>query len=71
MFLESQIMMCVLQHLREVGVVALPVFDAVIVKASTAVAVEAVMRGQFQRFTGLVAEVNLKSAPASIGLVRL
>jgi len=61
MYLESTIMMAVLRQLREGGVVALPVFDAVLVKASAATVAEAAMRQQFTAVTGIHAEVRLDS----------
>ena len=67
MFLESEIMMRVLEGLQEMGVVGLPVFDAVIVKASKAVAAMAVMKDRFKRQTGMEIGVRLEdpSVPAS------
>ena len=61
MFLESEIMMRVLEQLRDQGIVGLPVFDAVIVKASAAKAATAVMKNEFEKATGLEIQVRLES----------
>ena len=60
MFLESEIMMRVLEQLRSRGIVGLPVFDAVIVKASEAEAAMAVMKNEFMKATGLEIHVRLE-----------
>lgn len=59
MFLESEIMMRVLEWLREDAIVGLPVFDAVLVKASMADAAMAVMKEVFEDQTGLAIKVRL------------
>ena len=53
MYLESEIMMRVLEKLRHQNIVGLPVFDGVIVKASKAETAKAVMKEQFNKATGL------------------
>jgi hypothetical protein len=53
MFLESEIMMRVLEKLRSRAIVGLPVFDAVIVKASDPETATAVMKEQFKKATGM------------------
>ena len=63
MFRESEIMMRVLEHLRRKAIVGLPVFDAVIVKASDAEAAMAVMKDQFKKAAGMEIEVRLERAP--------
>ena len=62
MFRESEMMMRVLEELRSRGIVGLPVFDAVIVKASEAQRAMAVMKKQFKKATGLEIEVRLERA---------
>ena len=64
MYLESQIMMHVLEKLRHQAIVGLPVFDGVIVKASKAEAAKAVMKEQFNKATGLEIEVRLERSLA-------
>ena len=66
MFLESEIMMRVLECLQEKGVVGLPVHDAVIVKASKVEEAMAVMKDAFKRQTGSEIEVRLESPSASV-----
>ena len=51
-------MMGVLEELRNRAIVGLPVFDAVIVKASEAERATAVMKEQFKKATGLEIEVR-------------
>lgn len=63
MYLESEIMMHVLERLQERGIVGLPVFDAVIVKASKADRAMAVMQEEFENQTGLAIQVRLEQAP--------
>ena len=65
MFLESEIMMRVLERCRLKGIVALPVFDALIVKVSAAREAKAVMIEQFKKKTGLEIEVKLEQLEAS------
>jgi hypothetical protein len=60
MFLESEIMMRVLEDLRYYTIVGLPIFDGVIVKASEAEAAKAVMMEKFKEATGLEIEVRLE-----------
>jgi hypothetical protein len=62
MYLESEIMMRVLESLQERGIVGLPVFDAVIVKASKADEAMAVMQHEFDHQTGL--EIQVRWEPA-------
>jgi hypothetical protein len=57
-FMESQIMMGVLRNCRERNFVALPVFDCVVVKASTEKAVKEIMQREFKAATGLSVEVK-------------
>jgi hypothetical protein len=59
MFLESKIMMNVLRQCQKRGIVALPVFDCVVVKASTAEVVKRIMQQEFKAvagFNGVVRE---------------
>ena len=58
MFLESEIMMRVLQRCRKRDIVAFPVFDCVVVKMSEAVAVEKIMQQEFKAVAGLAAQVK-------------
>ena len=62
MYLESEIMMRVLEKLRHQGIVGLPVFDGVIVKASKAEIAKRVMKEQFNKATGLEIQVRLEHA---------
>lgn len=62
MYRESEIMMRVLERLKGQAVVGLPVFDAVIVKASEAAAAKSVMEGEFQRATKLQIQVRVEDA---------
>ena len=57
-FMESEIMMSVLRRCRERNIVALPVFDCVVVKASTEKAVKEIMQREFKAATGLSVEVK-------------
>jgi hypothetical protein len=52
-FLESEIMMEVLHKCRKRNIVALPVFDSVVVKSSTENTVREIMRREFKAVTGL------------------
>ena len=52
-FLESQIMMAVLRSCLKSNIVALPVFDSVVVKASAEAPVREIMRREFKAVTGL------------------
>ena len=60
MYLESEIMMRVLEKLRHQNIVGLPVFDGVIVKASKAEAAKDVMKEQFNKATELEIQVRLE-----------
>ena len=60
MYLESEIMMRVLENLLNHSIVGLPIFDGVIVKASAAEATTAVMREQFKKATSLEIQVRLE-----------
>ena len=60
MYLESEIMMHVLEKLRHQNIVGLPVFDGVIVKASKAEVAKGVMKEQFNKATGLEIQVRLE-----------
>ena len=67
MFLESEIMMRVLEQLRVQNIVGLPMFDAVIVKASEEETAKAVMKKEFKKATGLEIVVRLeRSLGASV-----
>jgi hypothetical protein len=57
-FLESQILVKVLLSLREKGIVALPIHDAVAVPASAVESVREVMIEHFRAATGLEVKVN-------------
>jgi hypothetical protein len=52
MFLESEIMMGVLRRCRKRNIVALPVYDCVVVKASVERSVRTIMRQEFKAVTG-------------------
>jgi hypothetical protein len=52
-FLESEIMMGVLRKCQERNIVALPIFDCVVVKASTEGTVREIMRREFKAVAGL------------------
>ena len=64
MYLESEIMMRVLEQLRHQAIVGLPIFDGVIVKASKVEAAKTVMKEQFKKATGLEIEVRLERSLA-------
>ena len=57
-FLESKIMMGVLRRCQKKGIVALPVFDCVVVRASAANVVKAIMEEEFRSVAGLDVEVH-------------
>jgi hypothetical protein len=57
-FLESEIMMRVLRQCQKRNIVALPVFDCVVVKASAESAVREIMRREFKAVAGLEVTVN-------------
>jgi hypothetical protein len=76
MFHESELMTRVLQHLQHLHIVGLPVFDAVLVKASKAHSAQKVMRGEFLRMTGIETTVQFvgplaRSLSNSRGIVAL
>ena len=52
-FLESEIMMRVLRQCQKRNIVALPVFDCVVVKASAEGVVREIMRREFKAVAGL------------------
>jgi hypothetical protein len=56
--IESEIMMAVLRECRERDIIALPVFDCVVVKASAEEAVKEIMLQEFRSTTGIDAEVK-------------
>ena len=58
-FLESQIMMRVLRCCREGNIVALPVFDCVVVRASAYDTVSEIMQREFKAVSGLNIAVKL------------
>jgi hypothetical protein len=60
-FLESEIMMAVLQKCQKLNIVALPIFDCVVVKASEEKTVTEIMMGEFKATTGLDIEVKRES----------
>ena len=57
-FLESEIMMAVLQKFQKLNIVALPIFDCVVVKASAEKTVTEIMKVEFELSTGLNVEVK-------------
>jgi hypothetical protein len=57
-FLESEIMMAVLQKCQTLNIVALPIFDCVVVKASAEETAIKIMKGEFEAATGLNIEVK-------------
>lgn len=57
-FMESEILMRVLRKCRERDIVALPVFDCVVVKASAEKTVKEIMLREFKAATGLDIEVK-------------
>jgi hypothetical protein len=58
MFGESELMMSVLLRLREIDVVALPVFDAIVIRETEQAKARSVMQEQFQARTGLTATIK-------------
>ena len=56
---ESDILVDVLEALRSVGIVALPVHDAVVVRDDNADKAEAVMKQVFREHTGITPDVSL------------
>jgi hypothetical protein len=67
-FLESEIMMGVLRSCQGRNMVALPVFDCVVVKASAEGVVREIMRRQFKTVAGL--DVTVKTELPSAGVLR-
>jgi hypothetical protein len=59
-FLESEIMMGVLRRCQKRGIVALPVFDCVVVKASAGEAAKKIMQQEFNAVAGLDTEVQVQ-----------
>jgi hypothetical protein len=57
-FMESKIMMGVLRRCQKKRIIALPVFDCVVVRASAAEEVKAIMRKEFKSVSGLDVEVH-------------
>lgn len=57
-FLESKIMMGVLRRCQKKEIVALPVFDCVVVRASAAGRVKTIMEEEFKSVAGLDVEVH-------------
>jgi hypothetical protein len=60
-FLESEIMMGVLRECQKHNIVALPVFDCVVVKSSVQGTVRGMMRREFKAVAGLDVTVNRES----------
>jgi hypothetical protein len=52
-FIESEIMMGVLRQCLDRNIVALPIFDCVVVKSSAETTVKEIMKGKFKAATGL------------------
>ena len=57
-FIESEIMMGVLRKCLECNIVALPIFDCVVVKSSAEKTVKEIMKSEFKAATGLNIEVK-------------
>ena len=57
-FLESEIMMRVLRQCQKRNIIALPVFDCVVIKASAESVVREIMRREFKAVAGLEVTVN-------------
>jgi hypothetical protein len=62
MFAESELMMGVLLSLRDTNVVALPVFDAIVIREADEAKARAVMQEQFQARIGLSAKIKREQA---------
>jgi hypothetical protein len=60
-FLESEIMVAVLRKCQQLNIVALPIFDCVVVKASAEETVTEIMKAMFKAATGLDIEVKRES----------
>ena len=56
---ESDILVDVLEALRSIGIVALPVHDAVVVRDDNSDKAEAVMKKVFKKHTGITPDVAL------------
>ena len=67
-FLESEIMMEVLRSCQSRSIVALPVFDCVVVRASAEGVVREIMRREFKAVAGL--DVTVKREQPSVGSLR-
>jgi hypothetical protein len=65
-FLESEIMMGVLRRCRKLGIVALPVFDCAVVKASAAQTVKKIMEEEFRAVSGLDVKVHDEVDPTML-----
>ena len=65
MFLESEIMMSVLRSCRERGIVALPVYDCVVVRGSAAPAAQDIMRAAFKNVAGFDGVVRWEGVSAA------
>jgi hypothetical protein len=66
MFMESEILMRVLRRCQQRSIVALPVFDCVVVKASVEEPVRRIMRQEFKAVTGLEIEVRDEALTATL-----
>jgi hypothetical protein len=66
MFLESKIMMAVLRRCQKKEIIALPVFDCVVVKASAADTAKAIMQEEFKAVAGLNVEVRKEIGPTML-----
>lgn len=69
MFLESKIMMGVLRRCQKKGIIALPVFDCVVVRASAAGKVKTIMEKEFKSVAGLDVEVHEEGDPTHVLMV--
>jgi hypothetical protein len=56
---ESDILVDVLEALRSVGIVALPIHDAVVVRDDNSDKAKAVMKQVFREHTGITPDVSL------------
>jgi hypothetical protein len=63
MFLESQVIIATMFILKDHGIPSLPVHDSLIVPVSKTWRAREVLRGQFQKVTGRIAQ--LKTTPES------
>ena len=62
-FMESEIMMGVLRRCQKKRIVALPVFDCAVVKASAAATIKGIMQREFKAVAGLNIEVREEVDP--------